>query len=153
MPYKIVGITFIISSIFFNNNMQDWDYSIQKTEKETFKVETFSDGFDVPWGMAFLPDGNLLVSDRSGDLWKIKKNGSSKIQIGGTPKVRSKGQGGLLDVEVHPKFNENSLVYLSFSDFLIDQKNFVLVIFERFRQIRMNPFWQDTFHALRVMDY
>ena len=103
--------------------MQDWDYSIQKTEKETFKVETFSDGFDVPWGMAFLPDGNLLVSDRSGDLWKIKKNGSSKIQIGGTPKVRSKGQGGLLDVEVHPKFNENSLVYLSFSDFLIDQKN------------------------------
>ena len=108
MPYKIVGITFIISSIFFNNNMQDWDYSIQKTEKATFKVETFSDGFDVPWGMAFLPDGNLLVSDRSGDLWKIKKNGSSKIQIGGTPKVRSKGQGGLLDVEVHPKFNENS---------------------------------------------
>ena len=103
--------------------MQDWDYSIQKTEKATFKVETFSDGFDVPWGMAFLPDGNLLVSDRSGDLWKIKKNGSSKIQIGGTPKVRSKGQGGLLDVEVHPKFNENSLVYLSFSDFLIDQKN------------------------------
>ena len=103
--------------------MDDWDYSIQKTKKVTFKVETFADGFDVPWGMTFLPDGNLLVSDRNGDLWKVKKDGNSKIQIGGIPKVRSKGQGGLLDVEIHPEFKENSFIYLGFSDFLPDQKN------------------------------
>ena len=123
MPYNIAANTFFISSILFADGMQDWDYSIQKTKKVTFKVETFADGFDVPWGMTFLPDGNLLVSDRNGDLWKVKKDGNSKIQIGGIPKVRSKGQGGLLDVEIHPEFNENSFIYLGFSDFLPDQVN------------------------------
>ena len=123
MPYNIAANTFFISSILFADGMQDWDYSIQKTKKATFKVETFADGFDVPWGMTFLPDGNLLVSDRNGDLWKVKKDGNSKIQIGGIPKVRSKGQGGLLDVEIHPEFNENSFIYLGFSDFLPDQVN------------------------------
>ena len=123
MPYNIAANTFFISSILFADGMQDWDYSIQKTKKATFKVETFADGFDVPWGMTFLPDGNLLVSDRNGDLWKVKKDGNSKIQIGGIPKVRSKGQGGLLDVEIHPEFKENSFIYLGFSDFLPDQKN------------------------------
>ena len=123
MPYNIAAIIFFISLILFANGMDDWDYSIQKTKKVTFKVETFADGFDVPWGMTFLPDGNLLVSDRNGDLWKVKKDGNSKIQIGGIPKVRSKGQGGLLDVEIHPEFNENSFIYLGFSDFLPDQVN------------------------------
>ena len=123
MPYNIAAIIFFISLILFANGMEDWDYSIQKTKKVTFKVETFADGFDVPWGMTFLPDGNLLVSDRNGDLWKVKKDGNSKIQIGGIPKVRSKGQGGLLDVEIHPEFKENSFIYLGFSDFLPDQKN------------------------------
>jgi len=123
MPYNIAAIIFFISLILFANGMDDWDYSIQKTKKVTFKVETFADGFDVPWGMTFLPDGNLLVSDRNGDLWKVKKDGNSKIQIGGIPKVRSKGQGGLLDVEIHPEFKENSFIYLGFSDFLPDQKN------------------------------
>ena len=80
MPYNIAANTFFISSILFADGMQDWDYSIQKTKKATFKVETFADGFDVPWGMTFLPDGNLLVSDRNGDLWKVKKDGNSKIQ-------------------------------------------------------------------------
>lgn len=103
--------------------MQDWHYSIQKTKKVTFKVETFADGFDVPWGMTFLPDGSLLVSDRSGDLWKVKKDGNSKTQIHGIPKVSSENQGGLLDIEIHPRFNENNLIYLSFSDFSINQKN------------------------------
>ena len=73
--------------------MQDWNHSIQKTKKVTFKVETFADGFDVPWGMTFLPDGNMLVSDRNGDLWKVKKGGNSKTQIQGIPKVNSENQG------------------------------------------------------------
>ena len=103
--------------------MQDWHYSIQKTKKVTFKVETFADGFDVPWGMTFLPDGSLLVSDRSGNLWKVKKDGNSKTQIHGIPEVSSANQGGLLDIEIHPRFNENNLIYLSFSDFLVNQKN------------------------------
>ena len=70
--YRIIGFIFLISSTLFANGMQDWDHSIKKTKKTMFKVETFADGFDVPWGMTFLPDGNMLVSDRNGDLWKVK---------------------------------------------------------------------------------
>ena len=121
--YRIIAFIFFISSTIFSNGMQDWYYSIQKTKKVTFKVETFADGFDVPWGMTFLPDGSLLVSDRSGDLWKVKKDGNSKIKIHGIPKVNSENQGGLLDIEIHPRFNENNLIYLGFSDFLVNQKN------------------------------
>ena len=53
--------------------------------------------------MTFLPDGSLLVSDRSGDLWKVKKDGNSKTQIHGIPKVSSENQGGLLDIEIQTK--------------------------------------------------
>ena len=50
---------------------QNWDESLEITDEETFFVENFADGFEVPWGMAFLPSDNLLVSDRNGTLWTV----------------------------------------------------------------------------------
>ena len=47
---------------------------IEKTEKETFQVETYVDGFDIPWGMAFLPNKNLVVIYSNGNLWEINYN-------------------------------------------------------------------------------
>ena len=71
----IIGILFfLIPALLFAFNIQNWDNSIEETEKETFRVETFADGFDIPWGMAFLPNKNLIVSDRNGDLWEINYN-------------------------------------------------------------------------------
>ena len=49
----------------------DWDTRIVKTEKVSFQVETYADGFEIPWGMAFLPDNRMMVTDRIGDLWII----------------------------------------------------------------------------------
>ena len=96
----------------------DWDTRIVKTEKVSFKVETYADGFEIPWGMAFLPDNRMMVTDRIGDLWIIEKDGKDKVKVSGEiPNVRSKGQGGMLDVAVHPDFNTNSYIYLSFSDY------------------------------------
>ena len=96
----------------------DWDTRIVKTEKVSFKVETYADGFEIPWGMAFLPDNRMMVTDRIGDLWIIEKDGKDKVKvIGEIPNVRSKGQGGMLDVAVHPDFNTNSYIYLSYSDY------------------------------------
>ncbi len=100
-----------------------WDTSVEKTDKESFIVENFIDGFEIPWGMCFLPNKDLLVSDRNGTLWQIKKNGKSKKKISGVPKVKYKGQGGLLDVQIHPNFIDNNLVYICFSDFLPKDKN------------------------------
>ena len=96
----------------------DWDTRIVKTEKVSFQVETYADGFEIPWGMAFLPDNRMMVTDRIGDLWIVEKDGKDKVKVSGEiPNVRSKGQGRMLDVAVHPDFNTNSYIYLSFSDY------------------------------------
>ena len=116
-------LLFFISSYVNANDVQNWDDSIEKTIKETFKVETFVDGFDIPWGMAFLPNQNLIVSDRNGNLWQVDYNKKKKTQIVGVPNVRNKGQGGLLDVQVHPDFINNHYIYLGFTSYLKRRKN------------------------------
>ena len=116
-------LLFFISSYVNANDVQNWDDSIEKTIKETFKVETFIDGFDIPWGMAFLPNQNLIVSDRNGNLWQVDYNKKKKTQIVGVPNVRNKGQGGLLDVQVHPDFINNHYIYLGFTSYLKRRKN------------------------------
>ena len=116
-------LLFFISSYVNANDVQNWDDSIEKTIKETFKVETFVDGFDIPWGMAFLPNQNLIVSDKNGNLWQVDYNKKKKTQIVGVPNVRNKGQGGLLDVQVHPDFINNHYIYLGFTSYLKRRKN------------------------------
>ena len=108
---------------------KDWDARIVNTEKVSFQVQTFIDGFEIPWGMAFLPDNRMLVTDRIGDLWIIAIDGKDKVKvIGEVPNVRSKGQGGMLDVEVHPDFNNNSYIYLSYSDDDLNNKSHTSLI-------------------------
>src|SRR5678815_4286385 len=70
---------------------------------------------DNPWGMTFLPDGRLLITEKPGRL-RTFKDGKLSDPIGGVPKVAYRGQGGLLDVEIDPKFAENQFVYLYFSE-------------------------------------
>ena len=120
---KTILLILILSCSVKAIETQNWDESEEITNKENFFVETFANGFEVPWGMAFLPNNDLLVSDRNGTLWKINKNGNKKMKISGVPKVRYKGQGGLLDIQIHPDFNINQYVYISFSDFLPHKKN------------------------------
>ena len=87
--------------------------NIFKSEKLTFRLDTVAAGLDVPWGMAFLPDGSLLVTERGGKLYKIRHR--QNIEIKGVPEVLAEGQGGLLDVALHPNFEQNQYVYLSYS--------------------------------------
>ncbi len=86
------------------------------TETGTIKVETLAEGLDHPWGMAFLPDGRLLVTERAGDLRIMSADGTLTEPLSGVPKVVAKGQGGLLDVALDPNFADNKLVYLSYSE-------------------------------------
>ena len=117
------NLLFLIIPFLFANDLQNWDDAIEKTQKETFRVETFAEGFDIPWGMAFLPNKDLIVSDRNGNLWRIKYKSKIKTKISGVPKVRYKGQGGLLDIEAHPDFINNNFLYISFSEYLESNKN------------------------------
>ena len=80
------------------------------------KVEVVADGLDQPWGMAFLPDGRLLVTEKLGTLRIVAKDGTVSDPLKGVPEVIANGQGGLLDVALNPKFDANGLVYLSYSE-------------------------------------
>ena len=80
------------------------------------RVVKIVEGLEHPWGLAFLPDGRKLVTERPGRLRIVEKDGKLESQpVAGVPAVAAVGQGGLLDVALHPRFTENSLVYLSYS--------------------------------------
>lgn len=72
--------------------------------------------FDEPWAMTFLPDGRMLVTEKSGTLKLASADGKIITAVTGVPKVDSDGQGGLMDVVLHPRFAENGIVYLSWSE-------------------------------------
>ncbi len=80
------------------------------------RVDTVASGLEHPWALAFLPDGRILVTERPGRLRIVAPDGSLSAPLGGVPAVAARGQGGLLDVALDPRFAENRLVYLSFSD-------------------------------------
>ncbi len=86
-----------------------------KTEKTDIIVETLAGGLDHPWGLAFLPDGRLLVSERAGHLRVVSAEGEVSRPLDGTPSVHI-AEGGLLDVALDPGFAENRLVYLTYGE-------------------------------------
>lgn len=91
-----------------------------ETARHRFRAEVFAEGFEIPWGMAFLPDGRLLVSERQGTLRLVDAGGAVSPPLAGVPAVRNQGQGGLMDVELHPDFAANGWVYLSYAEGLED---------------------------------
>lgn len=80
-----------------------------------YEVETVLEGLNRPWGMAFLPDGRLLVTERPGALQLIDLDDASMTEITGTPEVDTRGQGGLLDVAIYPDFENEPWVYLTWA--------------------------------------
>ena len=81
-----------------------------------FRVVVLTRGLEHPWGLAFLPDGRLLVTERPGRLRLVAADGTLDPRpVEGLPPIAAQGQGGLLDVALHPQFAENGLVYLSYA--------------------------------------
>jgi len=90
----------------------------QAPEKETtpVKVETIAKGLANPWGLQFLPDGRMLVTERSGDLHIVDNAGNVSKPVAGVPEVRVSRQGGLLDVRLAPDFEASGRLFLSYSE-------------------------------------
>lgn len=88
---------------------------VVKSERLDFVVDTLvvSDEMRTPWGLAFLPNNDILVTDRGGALYLVK--GGKLHAISGAPAVRAKGQGGLLDIELHPNYDQNGWIYMTYS--------------------------------------
>jgi aldose sugar dehydrogenase len=85
------------------------------SEQATFAVVTVAAGLEHPWGMAFLPNGDVLITERPGRLRLLRDGVLDPAPIAGVPEVYASGQGGLLDVALDPEFAANDLIYLSYA--------------------------------------
>ena len=88
-------------------------FSVAAQGELPFQVETITN-FDEPWSMAFLPDGRMLVTEKKGRLSIVTQDGRKSRAFAGLPDVAYGGQGGLGDVALHPDFNDNGMIYISY---------------------------------------
>lgn len=109
--YKVMtaSLSALLSALSLPAEAKDF-----KTQTVTVSAETIADGLDHPWGLAFLPDGSLLVTERSGTM-RLVKQGKLSEPIENVPEVWANGQGGLLDVALAPDFSTSNTIYFTYS--------------------------------------
>jgi aldose sugar dehydrogenase len=95
----------------------DPDGKVIVSERQKFKIEVVARDLETPWGMAFLPDHRLLITERSGHL-RIYSKGKLSDPVRDTPVPHVRQDGGYLDVSVHPQYGRNGWIYLSYSEVL-----------------------------------
>ncbi|MCH8566679.1 MAG: PQQ-dependent sugar dehydrogenase [Balneolales bacterium] len=89
---------------------------IIESEDQSFYLQVVAEGLENPWGAAFLPDGTILITERDTGKIRIIKNGELQSgSLNGVPEVNNRNQGGLLDIAIHPDFQNNQLVYFAYS--------------------------------------
>ena len=113
------------------------DGRVHDAEDHAFRVVTVAEGLENPWSMAFLPNGDMLVTERPGRVRIIRDGRLLPEPVAGVPEVFARGQGGLLDVVLHPDFATNRLVYLSYSKPLGGDESTTAVIRGRFENDRL----------------
>jgi glucose/arabinose dehydrogenase len=90
-------------------------FTFDTAEQHKIRVVVLTKGLSHPWGLSFMPDGNILVTEREGRLRLIRDGVLDPKPIGGVPQVYAKQLSGLMDIALHPKFSENRLVYLTYT--------------------------------------
>jgi glucose/arabinose dehydrogenase len=94
----------------------DPNNQVIKSERQTFRIEVVAPGLETPWGLAFLPDGRLLVTERPGRLRIIEKGKLVPDPVQGTPKVWERQDSGMLDVAIHPQYAKTGWIYLAYTE-------------------------------------
>lgn len=95
---------------------QDGKTITSKSSAGALQVETVASGLENPWGLAFLPDGRMLVTERPGRLRIVSRSGTVSAPVANVPPVFASGQGGLLDVALAPDFADSRMIYLSYAE-------------------------------------
>lgn len=120
---------------------------VVRSSLHDYRVVTVADGLVIPWSMAFLPGGDLLVTERPGRLRIIRDGRLLPDPVPGVPEVVAQGQGGLLDVMPHPEFASNRLLYLSYSKPKADrERGTTAVLRGRFENDRLSDV-EEIFEA------
>lgn len=102
------GIAFLLLTSCKEGKSPNMALSVNE---DVYKIETVVDGLSNPWGMTWLPDGSLLITEKSGELIHFKDG--TKTEISGLPPVYNRGQGGLLDIVLHPDYKNNGWIYIT----------------------------------------
>lgn len=90
-------------------------FEFETAEARKIRVTVVARGLEHPWSLVFLPDGRLLVTERPGRIRVIRNGVLDPAPVGGVPRARTDGNGGLMDIALHPKFADNRLVYLTYT--------------------------------------
>lgn len=122
----VIGCTTLLSLMPVMTNAQADE--VQHSALHDYRVDTHIDGLDRPWGMEFLPDGRLLITEKSGALRIAVGDQLLAEAVTGLPEIYTEGQAGLLDVALHPDFASNRWVYLTYSRPLEDDESTTAVI-------------------------
>ncbi len=118
------GLVCLLSVIFMacSNNISQGEKSERErsgepvaSEQLNFYVDTLHTGMENPWGMTFLPDGKMLLTERKGEILIFENGNYSERKVQGFPDVYQRGQGGLLDIQTHPSYDENGWIYATYA--------------------------------------
>lgn len=118
MRLRFITVPIAVLTLSLMSLLTASSYATQVFDSETqaFEVREITAGLSHPWSMAFLPDGRILVTERTGRLRVIQDQKLLDQSILGLPKLKQIGQGGLLDIALHPNFTRNGLLYLSYAN-------------------------------------
>jgi len=89
--------------------------TLYRSEKQNFYVDTLSSELENPWGLTWLPDGRALITERSGKVVLFDEKNRSSVLVKNVPEVYAEGQGGLLDITLHPDYDNNKWIYLTYA--------------------------------------
>lgn len=106
----------VLLSTFSLQATANADLTPTRADPASLEVVEIAGNLDRPWGLAFLPDGTMLVTERSGQLRRVDAQGKLGQPLRGVPSVAARGQGGLLDVVLSPGFKSDRWVYLSYAE-------------------------------------
>ncbi len=129
MKKKAMNIQLFSISLFFlslmsctNHSEEDFTQLIDESkgnfiisEKLNYTIDTIATGLENPWGLTFLPNKDLLVTERDGEIRVIRNDQLLDQKINGVPEVYARGQGGLFEVQLHPDYEKNGWLYLSYA--------------------------------------
>jgi glucose/arabinose dehydrogenase len=129
---------------------------VYRSREHAFQMEIIAENLDEPWSINWLPDGRMLVTEKSGQLRLITNNQLDPQPINGIPAVYNRGQGGLMEVMPHPNYSENGWIYLAYSDPAINEDgaevSMTKIVRGRIRDhrwVEQEPIWQAPLNTYR----
>ncbi len=113
--FLALAVAAFIGFSFFEKTAEPVSSGTYSLEKQIFKLDTVVSALKSPWGMALLPNGDMLVTEKKGALRLIQNGKLHPDPIGGIPEVHTKSQAGLFEVKLHPEYEKNGWIYLSYA--------------------------------------